>query len=167
MSDGKRESKVVWPNVSMTGGDLDEENRQRIHELVDDFWIALEREAEAAKVNRFVFPLFDNSTLLLFSPPARCFWLWRPVVECQPNTGLIGRRSCQPQRSKTLLWQYNMIFGWERIFTLSFPRNSLAARSWCTNGSTAQPCKKIGCQSHPRGGKAGSNRETESYLSRA
>ena len=125
MSDGKRESKVVWPNVSMTGGDLDEENRQRIHHLVDDFGIALEREAETAKVDRFVFPLFREFDLVAVLTASAVLLTVAPGRGMPTQNWLDWQAKSPIPTPDDLTVAVRRDLGWERVSTLSFPRTLL------------------------------------------
>lgn len=125
MTAGEHESRVAWPSIHRGGGDLDDESRQKIRHLVDEFGVALEEECAIARVDLFTFPLFREFNLIAALTADYV------ILAIAPSSGLPTQnwldwhaKSPAPTR-EDLLQAVRRELGWERVSTLSLPRTLL------------------------------------------
>jgi len=122
----KLESRVAWPSISRGGGNLDERYQNKIRELLNDFGIILEKEANRSRISIFVFPLFREFNLVgaLTSDEVVC--------AIAPNVGGLPTFSwldwqvmADAPKGRNLANAVSRELGWRPVSTLAFPRSLL------------------------------------------
>ena len=125
MMGGEHESRVAWASIHRGGGDLDDESRQRIHHLVDEFGVALEEECAVAKVDLFTFPLFREFNLIAALTADRVVLAIAPSSGMPTQNWLDWHAKSPAPTPRDLSQAVQRELGWERVSTLSFPRTLL------------------------------------------
>ena len=115
-------TKIAWPGVSRMGGDLDEQLRQKMRSLLDDFGGLLEREANISGVNKFVFPLFREFNMIAALTTDEVLYAIAPNVGGLPaHSWLDWRRRPSFPKGRDLASAVQQELGWASVSTLSFP----------------------------------------------
>lgn len=126
----ERESRVAWPQVNRSGGNLDGETQKQVRNLLNDFGLALEDEAAAAGISIFAFPLFREFNLVAGVTPERV------LVAISPSTGGLPsltwqdwRQSRPPPSGSDLAMSVRQQLGWDRFEVLIFEADLLGQDS--------------------------------------
>lgn len=126
MSKEKQKSRVAWPGISRGGGNLDEQYQTRMRNLLDDFGIILEKEANKAKINIFVFPFYREFNLVGALTANEILYAIAPNIGGLPTfSWLDWQDRADPPRGRDLANAVSRELGWTAVSTLSFPRDIL------------------------------------------
>ena len=71
-------SKVAWPEASRVGGNLNEEGRRKLRDLLEEFATVLETELNKAGINILVFPIFRGFNLVAGMTKSRALFITSP-----------------------------------------------------------------------------------------
>lgn len=124
MGGKKRKSKVAWSGIFRGGGNLDEKFQTQMRGLLDDFGIILEKEANKARINIFVFPLYREFNLLGALTTDEVLYAIAPSVGGLPTfSWLDWQDMVNPPKGRNLANVVIRELGWTPVSTLSFPRS--------------------------------------------
>jgi len=97
-----------------------------MRDLIDDFGIILEKEANKAKINIFVFPLYREFNLVGALTTDEVLYAIAPNVGGLPTFSWIDwQENINPPKGRNLADAVTRELGWTSISTLSFPRSLL------------------------------------------
>lgn len=129
MTEEKRRSKVAWPGISRGGGNLDRVLQGQMHDLLDDFGIALEDEANKFKINIFVFPIFREFNLVGALTSNEVLFAISPNIGGLPTFSWIDwQDKINPPKGRDLANIVVRDLGWTPVSTLLFSRDLLGKK---------------------------------------
>ena len=123
---GERKSRVAWYNAHL-GGNLDVETRNKLIELLTDFGIALEDEANKFKINIFSsFGIFREFHLIAAITSSSIMYVTSPSSGgFVHNIWLDLRRDPKQPDMDDLCQIANRRFGWTNFWYVQFPSDIL------------------------------------------
>jgi hypothetical protein len=131
----KRRSRVAWSGAtSGGGGTANQETRKKLEDILNEFGIALEDEANSSKLDLFRFPIFKkfeivtvitaNKIIYIISPPEGggfplSVWSdFRQMPNALDEDEI--RLWTMLSRGEDTLSVVHDLYGWERVWTLEF-----------------------------------------------
>jgi hypothetical protein len=122
----QRNSRVAWAGVSRGGGDLDGQLQQKLRQLLNDFGIVLEQEANSSNISIFAFPIFREFSIIAALAATDVFYAISPTRGGMPSAiWMDWRQKPHPSSPQEFLASIEQELGWTEITAFKFPLNLL------------------------------------------
>lgn len=122
-------SRIAWPwprSHYTESGDLNQILKTRMGELLDDFGVILEKEANKAGIDIFVFPLYRPFNLIGALTADEVIYVVSPHVGVVPTLmWLDWRDASAPLKGHDLSQAVRRDLGWSSIVIFTFPKSLL------------------------------------------
>lgn len=127
---GERKSKIPWPGAEEAGGDLERPLQVKLEQILDEFGIALENEADKAKVSIYSFPIFREFNMVAAITAKYILYFISPSSGGIPKRIWLDFRhgSNQPNPEQLVNFVHQR-FGWTSIWQLQFTPDLLTKES--------------------------------------
>ncbi len=117
-------SKVAWPDASRVGGNLNEEERRKLRDLLQEFAVALETELNKAGINILVFPIFREFNLVAGLTKSRALFITSPSFGGIPyEFWMDWRNENKDLQIEEIIMRFKLLVGWDSPSYIQFPGN--------------------------------------------